>query len=68
MPKEDQEEEESEKRYEINHVDLHGISRGCLIRYLAQLKMHQEESPLVMLTSKHEVEHQNEWDQPIYSP
>jgi len=32
------------------------------------METHQEESPLVMLTYKHEVEHQNEWDQSIYSP
>jgi len=63
-----QEEKESEQRHEINHDDLHVTSRGCPIRHLAQLETHQEESPLVMLTSKHEVEHQNGWDQPIYSP
>jgi len=65
---EQQEEKKSEQGYEINYVDLHVISRGCPIRRLAQLGIHKEESPLVMLTSKHEVDHQNEWDQPIYSP
>jgi len=60
IPNEEQGEKEAEQRHEISHHDLHVISRGCLIRHLAELETYQEESPLVMLTSNHEVEHQNE--------